>query len=104
MASDWVAVVDPRCLEPSFLTYLKRKRIELIEVVPEEADNSACNTLVLEPGVVVLPAGNPVTARALRERQVEVIEIDMSEFVKTGGGPHCATAGLIRDSGPYLPT
>jgi N-dimethylarginine dimethylaminohydrolase len=102
MASDWVAVVDPRSLEPSFLSYLRRKRIELIEVSPEEVDNSACNTLVLEPGVVVLPAGNPKTTKALRERQVEVIEVDMSEFVKTGGGPHCATAGLIRDPGPYL--
>jgi N-dimethylarginine dimethylaminohydrolase len=102
MATDWVAVVDPNCLEPSFLSYLRRKKIELIEVSPEESANSACNTLVLEPGVVVLPAGNPKTARALRERQVQVIEVDMSEFVKTGGGPHCATAGLIRDPGPLL--
>jgi N-dimethylarginine dimethylaminohydrolase len=52
---------------------------------------------------VVLPTGNPVTARALRARGCEVIEVDMSEFVKTGGGPHCATAGLIRDPGPFLP-
>lgn len=102
MASDWVAVVDPRCLEPSFLGYLRRKGIDLVEVDPAEADNSACNTLVLKPGVVVLPAGNPKTAKALRERSVEVIEIDMSEFVKTGGGPHCATAGLVRDPGPLL--
>jgi N-dimethylarginine dimethylaminohydrolase len=103
MASDWVAVVDPRCLEPSFLSYLRRKGIDLVEVDPVEADNSACNTLVLKPGVVVLPAGNPKTAKALRERGVEVIEVDMSEFVKTGGGPHCATAGLVRDPGPLLP-
>jgi N-dimethylarginine dimethylaminohydrolase len=103
MASDWVAVVDPRCLEPSFLSYLRRKGIDLVEVDPVEADNSACNTLVLKPGVVVLPAGNPKTAKALRERSVEVIEVDMSEFVKTGGGPHCATAGLVRDPGPLLP-
>jgi N-dimethylarginine dimethylaminohydrolase len=102
MASDWVAVVDPRCLEPSFLNYLRRKGIDLVEVDPAEADNSACNTLVLKPGVVVLPAGNPKTAKALRDRSVEVIEIDMSEFVKTGGGPHCATAGLVRDPGPLL--
>jgi N-dimethylarginine dimethylaminohydrolase len=53
--------------------------------------------------VVVLPTGNPVTTRALRERGCDVIEVDMSEFVKTGGGPHCATAGLIRDPGPFLP-
>ncbi len=104
MATDWVAVVDPECLEPSFLNYLRRKKIELVEVTPEESANSACNTLVLEPGVVVLPAGNPKTAKALRERPIEVIEIDMSEFVKTGGGPHCATAGLIRDPGPLLLT
>jgi N-dimethylarginine dimethylaminohydrolase len=103
MATAWVAVVDPRCLEATFLDYLRARKIGLIEVPPAEAANSACNTLVLEPGVVVLPAGNPVTARALRRHQVEVIELDLSEFVKTGGGPHCATAGLIRDPGPFLP-
>jgi N-dimethylarginine dimethylaminohydrolase len=102
MAAAWIAVVDPRGVEPSFLGYLRGKGIELVEVPPEEAANSACNTLVLEPGLVVLPAGNPFTAGALRRRNVEVIELDMSEFVKTGGGPHCATAGLIRDPGPYL--
>ena len=37
MASDWVAVVDPECLEPSFISHLKRKRIELIEVSREES-------------------------------------------------------------------
>ena len=104
MASAWVAVVDPRRLEPSFLTYLRRLGVELVEAPPAEAANSACNTLVLEPGVVVLPTGNPVTTRALRERGCDVIEVDMSEFVKTGGGPHCATAGLIRDPGPFLPS
>jgi N-dimethylarginine dimethylaminohydrolase len=102
LAADWLAVVDPRCLEDSFLDYLRGKGFDLLEVPPEEGDNSACNTLVLEPGVVVMPAGNRQTSAALRKRGVEVIEVDMSEFIKSGGGPHCATAELIRDPGPYL--
>lgn len=102
MADAWLGVIDPRHLERSFLRYLTRMGIELIEVPPEEGDTAACNTLVLEPGVVVLPAGNPVTTRELRSRQVEVIEVDMSEFIKIGGGPHCATSNLIRDPGPLI--
>jgi N-dimethylarginine dimethylaminohydrolase len=102
LAKDWLAVVDPRCLDDSFLDYLLRKGFDLIEAPPIEADNSACNTLVLEPGVVMTAAGNPTTAGLLRKSGVEVIELQMSEFVKSGGGPHCATAELIRDPGPYL--
>ena len=103
LAGAWVAVVDPRCLDDQLLHYLKAKRIELIEVPPEEADNSACNTLPIDPERVIMPAGNPVTARRIRAHGVKVIEVEMSEFVKAGGGPHCATSCLVRDPGPKLP-
>ena len=33
----------------------------------------------------------------LRKRGIEVIELDLSEFAKGGGGPTCLTLPLIRD-------
>lgn len=102
MADAWLAVIDPVHLDHATQVYLRKKGIKCIEAPPEEAANAACNTLVLEPGRLLMPAGNPRTAGALREEGVTVIELEMSEFVKTGGGPHCATGNLIRDPGPFL--
>ena len=103
LADAWLALVYPSGFDGKTMDYLKDKGIQLIEVSEEEHRTSACNVLALEPGKVILCAGNPHAAEALRERNVEVIEIEMSEYIKTGGGPHCATGCLIRDPGPLLP-
>ena len=53
---------------------------------------------VLEPGKLVMPAGNPYVTGELRKRGIEVIEVDLSEFTAIGGGgPTCLTTPLIRD-------
>ncbi|MFQ5912609.1 MAG: dimethylarginine dimethylaminohydrolase family protein [Nitrospinota bacterium] len=103
LADAWLALVYPPGFDGKTMDYLTGKGIQLIEVSDEEHRNSACNVLALEPGKVLMVAGNPRAAEALRERNVTVIELEMSEYVKTGGGPHCATGCLIRDPGPLLP-
>ncbi|MBI2879969.1 MAG: hypothetical protein HYY21_00170 [Candidatus Tectomicrobia bacterium] len=99
----WLALVYPPGLGAETIDYLKGKGIRLIEVSEEEHANSACNVLALEPGKVIMCAGNPQANEALRERGVTVIEVEMGEFVLAGGGPHCAVGCLIRDPGPLLP-
>jgi arginine deiminase len=37
-----------------------------------------------------------VTAE-LRKRGIKVIEVDLSEFTRAGGGPTCMTLPIIRD-------
>lgn len=103
LANAWLGVVDKRHLNHETIVYLTRKGIKLLEVPPEECENSGCNLLALEPGKVIIPAGCPVTTERLRKEGVTVIELEMSEFVKTGGAAHCAVAELIRDPGPSLP-
>jgi N-dimethylarginine dimethylaminohydrolase len=97
-----LGLVYPPGLDERTLDYLNKKGIELIEVSDEEHKNSACNILALEPSKVIMVAGNPIAAGNLRQRGVEVIEVEMSEFVLAGGGPHCAVGCLIREPGPLL--
>jgi N-dimethylarginine dimethylaminohydrolase len=53
--------------------------------------------LVVEPGKLIMPAGNPVVSAELRKHGITVIELDLSEFTNAGGGPTCMTLPLIRD-------
>lgn len=103
LAGPWVGVVDPRRLDYQTIKYIRSRGIDLIEVPEDEAKNCACNILAIEPSKVIIPSGNGFTANALAKRGGSVIELDFSEFVKIGGGPHCATCCLIRDPGPLLP-
>jgi N-dimethylarginine dimethylaminohydrolase len=103
LAAPWVAVVYPRWMDEITMEYLRRKKIDLIEVDDDEARRYACNLQVLEPGKVIMPGDCPRTSKALRERGIDVIEWECSEFVKAhGGGPHCAVAPLVREPGPLL--
>ena len=102
LADSHMALVYPPGLDEKTLDYLDSKGIELVEVTDEEHKNSACNILALEPGKIIMVAGNPRAVAILRQRGIEVIEVEMSEFVLAGGGPHCAVGSLIRDPGPLL--
>ncbi len=97
-----LALVYPPGVPFDFLEYLKQRRINMIEVPPVEGRDYACNTLALEPGKIVMLEGCTVTRKRLEKEGVDVISVGMMEFVKVGGGPHCATAPLIRDPGPIL--
>jgi len=84
------------------IAYLQQKGFNLIEIPPEEHRNLATNILSIEPGRVIIPAGNPRTTAALRKEGVDVIEVDLSEFAKAGSGPRCLTLPLIRDPDPSI--
>jgi len=84
------------------IEYLLRKGVNLIEAPPEEQRAKATNFLTLEPGRVIMPTGNPRTTKALRKEGIEVIEVDVSEMVKSGVGPRCLTLPLIRDPDPSI--
>ncbi|MBI2304058.1 MAG: hypothetical protein HYU86_04865 [Chloroflexi bacterium] len=102
-----LAVVFPPGIDWVTLEYLRRRGVKLIEVPHEEMLNAACNCLAVEPGRVIIPAGNPRTAEALAKEGVTVIEVDLSQRISSrirsgrgaggGGGPVCATAPLIRE-------
>jgi dimethylargininase len=60
--------------------------VESLAVDP--AEPSAAN-LVTANGRIVMPAGNPRTAAVLRQRGLDVIEVDVSELQKAESGVTC---------------
>lgn len=78
---------------------LVRLGYELIEV-PDEGETAAgmaINLVPVAPGVIVMPAGNPNTRKALEKRGIECHEVDVSELMKGGGAVHCMTGVLKRE-------
>ncbi len=65
--------------------------------ITEAKVNFGVNFVALEPGLVVMPQGNPGCKAALEDAGVEVIDADISEIRKGWGGIHCMTAFIKRD-------
>lgn len=91
------ALVDTRLLPFWFLDELHRRNIELLHVDPEDPP-LAINGLCIEPGKVIMHQGAPRTIKLLESYAINVIPVDVSEFFKLGGGIHCLTLPLIRES------
>ncbi len=100
IASEDVAVVFPWQTPFVVAEALRDRGYRIIEVesVEEAKLGFATNFVALEPGRVVMPAGNPETAEKLRAAGVEIIELEIDELKKGWGGIHCMTAFLKRDS------
>lgn len=100
IASNDVAVVFPWLTPFVVCDKLMEKGYRIVEAQsPREARlGFATNFVALEPGVVVVSAGNPETAEGLDAHGVRVIEVEMSEILKGMGGVHCCTAILHREN------
>lgn len=93
------AIVRPYHCPYGAVEQLRRLGYQLIEV-PDESEvrrNMAINLVPVAPGVVVLPAGNPNTERALAQHGVECHPVDVSELAKGGGAVHCMTGVIWRE-------
>jgi len=98
MANPKVAVLWPGGVDYDTVKWLQKdKGVEIIELSDDELRTCAPNILVVSPDRVIVPAFNLHMSEELRKRGIEVIEVDLSEFAKGGGGPTCMTLTLIRD-------
>jgi N-dimethylarginine dimethylaminohydrolase len=97
MADYNVAVLYPSLIDYDTIRYLKEKGITLIECTSKELHLCAPNILAIEPGKVIISANCEDTTRKLAREGVDVIEVDMVETAKGGGGPTCSIGVLIRD-------
>ena len=93
-----LAIVDPDLLPYSFLRKLGELGIDTVEI-DEHDDPWIVNCLAVAPGRVIMPCGmSSVTEARLQRLNVEVIELDYDKLQLNGGGIHCSTCPLIRDS------
>ena len=93
-----LAIVDPFGLPYSFLEKLKELKVRTIEITP--ADNKwIVNSLAIAPGELIMPEG--ATNRTLDQMAKHGLRWTTLAYDKmqlNGGGIHCSTTPLIRDS------
>jgi arginine deiminase len=77
--------------------WLRGKGFDLIEVSEEQAFTLGVNAISLGDERVISAAGAAELNAAMRDRGLDVIEIDLSMFTLGGGGPHCLSQALRRE-------
>lgn len=83
-------------LPAEFKAYLAEAEFDLIKIPEAGVFKHFCNLQALgNKRVISLIANKDVNAQ-LREKGFTVFELDASEILKTGGGPHCMTFPLKR--------
>lgn len=96
MVAEDCAVVCPEAVEDVLLGTLLCRGIDVIPASLEEVAGLHANLLSLGDGRVVTASGNDRLNIVLTGRGIEVIEVDIDQFTRCGGGPHCLTMPLAR--------
>ncbi len=78
---------------------LRKRDFEVLEApsIEEVKESMGMNWVALGPRKILLPKGNPTTRKLLESKDVEVIEMDVSELMKGWGAIHCMSVFLKRD-------
>lgn len=91
-----VALIYPNALSQKEIEFFA-SRYDLIEVSEEEQFQLGTNVLCIgNKRVLSLPVNKKVN-KQLRDRGFEVIEVDITEIIKSGGSFRCCTLPLLRE-------
>lgn len=85
-------------LEPGFAGTMSGLGIDLHPAAPDEVDRLEANLLSLGGCRVVAPAGETRINLELRRRGYDLIEVEIDQFIRCGGGVHCLTMPLARSA------
>ncbi|WP_339252936.1 arginine deiminase family protein [Sporosarcina sp. FSL W8-0480] len=91
-----VGLVFPEALPTDMVEMLSQK-YKLIEVSPEEQFTMGTNVLSIGDGKVFSLPQNINVNTAMRANGFEVIEVDFSEIIKSGGSFRCCSMPLERE-------
>jgi N-dimethylarginine dimethylaminohydrolase len=93
-----LALVSPQGLPFAFLEKLAELGIKTVEMT-EDDNKWIVNGLAVRPGRVIMPEGiSDGTRDALERHGVEIVTLKYDKVQLNGGGIHCSTSPLIRDS------
>jgi len=86
----------PEWIPPEILKILTDRGFDLVEADSGEYMSCCTNILAVGEGIVVAVAENTKTNKRLEEAGIQVIGVELSDIVTSGGGPHCLTLPLVR--------
>lgn len=96
LVDDNLAVAYKEGLPKDFVDRLDSMGIEIISVSEESIFEHGCNLQAIGDHKVISLKRNSKVNEQLRAHGMEVIELDITEILKAGGGPHCMTFPLER--------
>ena len=96
LVDDHLAVSYRQGLPEEFRELLTKRNIEIIDVPEEAIYLHGCNLQALGEHRVLSLKQNECVNEKLAAKGMEVIELDITEILKAGGGPHCMTFPLLR--------
>nr|WP_106779275.1 dimethylarginine dimethylaminohydrolase family protein [Lysinibacillus timonensis] len=97
VVSPEVALIYPKALTQKDIDYFST-RYDLIEVSEEEQFQLGTNVLSIgNKRVLSLPVNEKVNNQ-LRNRGFQVIEVDITEIIKSGGSFRCCTLPILREA------
>jgi len=92
-----LAVVYLPMMPKSFVDWLEKRNIRLVEVPPDEYPKMACNVLAIAPRQIIMIEDCPTTQALLEAAGCRVDTYAGSEIsLKGSGGPTCLARPLIR--------
>lgn len=98
LVSKHLGVACLETLEAGFAGRMAGLGIDLVPATPGEVDRLEANLLSLGGCRVVAPAGASRINLELRRRGYDLIEVEIDQFVRCGGGVHCLTMPLRRSA------
>lgn len=88
--NDETAFYYPKAFNKRSREVLKQLIPNLVELSEEETEGFSANSVVTG-NTVIHQAGNPTFTEKLKKLGYNSIDVDLSEFKKSGGGAHCLT-------------
>lgn len=98
LVDEHIAVTYQEGLPEEFLRMLAKHDIEMVSVEEESIFLHGCNLQALGNHRVLSLKQNSRVNEELAKRGMDVIELDITEILKAGGGPHCMTFPLVREA------
>lgn len=96
LVDEHLAVSYKDGLPEDFKKLLVKRDVEIIEVPEEAIFLHGCNLQALGDKRVMSLKRNEAVNEKLAKKGMEVIELNVTEILKAGGGPHCMTFPLER--------
>lgn len=96
LIDEHLALICKNAFDISFLQELQKRNIELIEVSKEDIFRHGLNVQALGDKKVLALKKNHDINLQIKQKGYEVIELDITEILKCGGGIHCMTFPLKR--------